>query len=319
VLLPDTTSSPRWVTADPTALAAACKKYNLVCDIQNANGSPATMKSLANQMLGKGVKALVVVNLDQASGAAIEKEAAKAGVIPIDYDRLTPGGGAAVYVSFNGVTVGQTQGKTLTQCPQVKGQKSVQYVDIDGAPTDNNAKLFAQGYDSVLSKKAGWTRVAKQTGNWDGPTAGRVFNQMLGGHPNIKAVMVANDTMAQAVITDLKRQSLAGRVAVGGQDATAGGLQNIMSGTQCFTIYKPSAKEAFPAMEAAAELINGATPKTNGTTKDDTTGNNVPSILATPVAITKANVALPINDGYTPKKSVCTGQYVSLCSKNGVK
>ena len=60
-----------------------------------------------------------------------------------------------VYVSFNGVTVGQMQGKTLTQCPQVKGPKSVQYVDIDGAPTDNNALLFAQGYDSVLSKHAG--------------------------------------------------------------------------------------------------------------------------------------------------------------------
>ena len=157
ILLPDTTSSPRWVTADPTALAAACKQYNLTCDIKNANGSPQTMKADAEQMEANGVKALVVVNLDQASGAAIEKEAAKQGVIPVDYDRLTPGGGAAVYVSFNNVTVGQVQGKTLTQCPQVKNQKSVQYVDIDGAPTDNNATLFAQGYDSVLGKTAGWT------------------------------------------------------------------------------------------------------------------------------------------------------------------
>jgi D-xylose transport system substrate-binding protein len=319
IILPDTTSSPRWVTADPAALAAACKKYNLTCDIKNANGSPSTMKSIAEQMEANGVKALVIVNLDQASGAAIEKEAAKQGVIPVDYDRLTPGGGAAVYVSFNGVTVGETQGKTLTQCPQVKGQKSVQYVDIDGAPTDNNAKLFAQGYDSVLSKTAGWTRVAKQTGNWDGPTAGRVFSQMLNKNPNIKAVMVANDTMAQAVITDLKSQNLVGKVAVSGQDATAGGLQNIMSGSQCFTIYKPSVREADPAMLAVAQLVNGQTPKTNSTTKDPVTGNQVPSILAPPIAITKANVSLPINDGYTPKKSVCTGQYVSLCTKNGVK
>ena len=211
-------------------------------------------------MEANGVKALVIVNLDQASGAAIEKEAAKQGVIPVDYDRLTPGGGAAVYVSFNGVTVGQVQGKTLTQCPQVKSQKSVQYVDIDGAPTDNNALLFAQGYDSVLGKTPGWTRVAKQTGNWDGPTAGRVFSQMLNKNPNIKAVMVANDTMAQAVITDLKSQNLVGKVAVSGQDATAGGLQNIMTGSQCFTIYKPSAKEAFPAMKAVAQLVNGQQP-----------------------------------------------------------
>jgi D-xylose transport system substrate-binding protein len=319
IILPDTTTSPRWVTADPQALAAACTKYNLSCDIKNANGSPATMKSIAEQMEANQVKALVIVNLDQASGAAIEKEASAAGVIPVDYDRLTPGGGAAVYVSFNGVTVGETQGKTLTQCPQVKGQSSVQYVDIDGAPTDNNAKLFAQGYDSVLSKTPGWTRVAKQTGNWDGPTAGRVFSSMLNKNPNIKAVMVANDTMAQAVITDLKSQNLTGKVAVSGQDATAGGLQNIMSGSQCFTIYKPSIREADPAMQAVAELVNGQTPKTNATTKDPTNGNEVPSILAPPIAITQANVAQPINDGYTPKKSVCTGSFASLCTKFGVK
>jgi D-xylose transport system substrate-binding protein len=320
IILPDTISSPRWVTADPQALAQACTKYNLSCDIKNANGSPNTMKSIAEQMESNGVKALVIVNLDQASGAAIEKEAAQKGVIPVDYDRLTPGGGAAVYVSFNGVTVGQTQGKTLTQCPQVKNLHTVQYVDIDGAPTDNNALLFAQGYDSVLSKQPGWTRVAKQTGNWDGPTAGRVFSSMLNKNPNIKAVMVANDTMAQAVITDLKSQNLTGKVAVSGQDATAGGLQNIMAGSQCFTIYKPSAKEAFPAMKAVAQLVNGQQPSdVNATTTDPVTKNKVPSILATPVAITKANVAQPINDGYTPKKSVCTGQYASLCTKNGVK
>jgi D-xylose transport system substrate-binding protein len=319
ILLPDTTSSPRWVTADPTALKQACQKYNLSCNIQNANGSPATMKSIAQQMEGTGIKVLVVVNLDQASGAAIEKQAAKAGVIPVDYDRLTPGGGAAVYVSFNNVSVGQVQGTTLTQCPQVKSLSKVQYVDIDGAPTDNNATLFAQGYDGVLGKKSGWTRVAKQTGNWDGPTAGRVFNQMLGAHPGIKAVMVANDTMAQAVITDLKRQNLNGKVAVSGQDATAGGLQNVMTGDQCFTIYKPSKLEADPAMQAVATLVNGGTPKTNGTVKDPTNGNQVPSILATPVAITKANVAQPINDGYTPKNTVCTGAYAALCTKFGVK
>jgi D-xylose transport system substrate-binding protein len=319
IILPDTTSSPRWVTADPSALGAACKQYNLSCDIKNANGNPTTMKSIAEQMEGNGVKALVIVNLDQASGAAIEKEATAKGVIPVDYDRLTPGGGAAVYVSFDNVKVGEVQGQTLTQCPQVKGQSKVDYVDIDGAPTDNNATLFAQGYDSVLSKTPGWTRVAKQTGNWDGPTAGKVFDKMFGSNPNIKAVMVANDTMAQAVVTDLKAQKLNGKVAVGGQDATAGGLQNIMTGNQCFTIYKASKLEAFPAMQAVAELVNGQTPKTNGTTVDPMTKNKVPSILATPVAITQANVSQPINDGYTPKASVCTGSFASLCTKFGVK
>lgn len=320
IILPDTTSSPRWVTADPTALKADCTKYNLDCNIQNADGSAAKMKTIAQQMEASKVKVLMIVNLDQASGAAIEQEAAKAGVITVDYDRLTPGGGAALYVSFDPVKVGVVQGTTLTQCPQVKSLKAVKYVDIDGAPTDNNAILFAKGYDSVLSKQPGWTRVAKQTGQWDAPTAGRVFNSMLGKTPDIKAVMVANDTMASAVITDLKRQGLNGKVAVGGQDATAGGLQAVMDGSQCFTIYKPSTAESAPAIQAIAQLANGQVPDTHGVTiQDPVTKKPVPSILATPIAITKANVAQPINDNYTPKSSVCTGAYASKCTAAGVK
>jgi D-xylose transport system substrate-binding protein len=320
IILPDTTSSPRWVTADPEALKANCQKVNLDCNIQNAGGSASKMQTIARQMESDKVKVLMIVDLDAASGAKIEQEAAKNGVIPVDYDRLTPGGGAALYVSFDNVKVGQTQGKALTQCPQVKGQKSVKYVDIDGAPTDNNATLFAQGYDSVLGKTAGWKRVAKQTGNWDAPTAGRVFSSMLGKNHDIKAVMVANDTMAGAVITDLKRQSLNGKVAVSGQDASAEGLQHIMDGDQCFTIYKPSTAEAEPAIAAIAQLANGQVPDTKGVTiQDPQTKKKVPAILATPVAITKANVAKPINDQYTPKKSVCTGKYVAKCQKAGVQ
>jgi len=320
IILPDTTSSPRWVTADPNALKAACTQYKLDCDIQNADGSAAKMKTIAQQMTAEKVKVLMIVDLDAASGASIEQQAAKAGVITVDYDRLTPGGGAALYVSFDNVKVGEVQGTALTQCPQVKGQKSVEYVDIDGAPTDNNATLFAQGYDSVLGKQPGWKRVAKQTGQWDAPTAGRVFNSMLGAHPNIKAVMVANDTMAGAVITDLKRSGLNGKVAVGGQDASAAGLQQILDGNQCFTIYKPSELEAQPAIKAIAQLANGQTPDTKGVTiEDPQTHQKVPALLATPIAITKANVAQPINDQYTPKNTVCTGSYVAKCTAAGVK
>jgi D-xylose transport system substrate-binding protein len=319
IILPDTTSSPRWVTADPDALKANCQKYNLDCNIQNAGGSASKMQTIARQMESQKVKVLMIVDLDAASGAKIEQEAAQNGVIPVDYDRLTPGGGAALYISFDNVKVGQLQGKTLTQCPQVKGQKSVKYVEIDGAPTDNNATLFKQGYDSVLSKQPGWTKVAEQTGQWDAPTAGRVFNSMLGKNKDIKAVMVANDTMAGAVVTDLKRQSLNGQVAVSGQDATAEGLQHIMDGDQCFTIYKPSTAEAAPAIKAIAQLANGQAPKTSTTVMDPQTKKKVPAILATPIAITKANVARPINDKYTPKNTVCTGKYASKCSKAGVQ
>lgn len=320
IILPDTQSSNRWVAADPQLLKQACKDNNLSCDIQNGNGSAAKQKTIAQQMAANKIKVLLLVNLDPASGAAIEQEATKNGIITVDYDRLTPKGGAALYVSFDNTKVGALQGKALTECSQVKGKSAVKYVDINGAPTDNNATLFKTGYDSVLSKTAGWKKVGDQTGEWKPEVATRVFNAFIQKNKDINAVMVANDTMAAAVIARLQDLNLAGKVAVSGQDAQASGLQYIMSGQQCFTIYKPSSGEAIPAIAAAAKLANGELPDTNGVTiEDPVTHKKVPAILAAPQVITKANVAKPINDGYTAKSQTCTGKYVALCKAAGVK
>jgi D-xylose transport system substrate-binding protein len=320
VLLPDTASSPRWVSADPTELKKQCTAYKLTCYIDNANGSATTQQSQAQALINAGVGVLLVVNLDSGSGKAIEALAQQHNVVTIDYDRLTDGGTASYYVSYDNVKVGEDQGTALTQCPQVKGKSTVNYVEIDGAPTDNNATLFAQGYNSVLSKQPGWKKLADQTGNWDPATAQTVFTTMLGQHHDINAVMVANDTMAQSVVNVLKSQGLAGRVAVSGQDATAGGLDNVMSGTQCFTIYKPVAGEADVAIKLASEILAGQKPTAPTTTKDPTNGREVPSYLANPTVITKANVALPVTDGYVTAAAVCpTPALVQLCNANGIK
>lgn len=320
IILPDRTTSNRWISTDPDALAERCKADNLDCDIQNANNSATTMATQADTMMNNGVKVLMLVNLDSASAAKIEQKAKAKNIITIDYDRLTLGGDASLYVSFDNVKVGELQGQTLTQCSQVKGKPSVNYVELNGAPTDNNATLFAQGYNGVLSKQAGWKKLADQSiANWDNTQAGITFTSMYQKNPDINAVMVANDGMAGPVVTALAKQKKAGAVAVSGQDATVEGLQRIMQGTQCFTIYKPSKGEAYPAVDAAAQLATGQLPKTTATVTDTQTGRKVPAILATPIAITQANVAEPINDGYTPKSTTCANTFAALCTKFGVK
>jgi D-xylose transport system substrate-binding protein len=320
IILPDTQSSQRWVTSDPDAMKAECAKVNLSCDIQNAQNDAGKMKTIAESMESNGIKVLMITNLDSGSGAAIEKEAQGKGITTIDYDRLTLGGGAALYISYDNVAVGKAQGTALVKCPQVTGKSAVNYVDVNGAPTDNNATLFKQGYDSVLSVTPGWKKEDDQSiAKWDNAVAGTTFTAMLRQHPNVNAVMVANDGMANSVISALKNQKLNTKVAVSGQDATAQGLQNIMTGDQCFSIYKPSSQEAVPAIDAMAQIVNGQVPTTTATIKDTTSGKDVPAILATPIPITKENVAQPINDGYTPKSQVCTGAYAALCTSNGVK
>ena len=319
VLLPDTASSPRWVSADPNEINKQCIAYKLTCYVDNANGSATTQQSQAQALINAGVGVLLITNLDPGSGKAIEALAQQHNVVTIDYDRLTAGGSASYYVSYDNVKVGADQGTALTQAAQVKGKSSVNYVEIDGAPTDNNATLFAQGYNSVLSQQPGWHKLADQTGNWDPATAQTVFTTMLGQHPDINAVMVANDTMAQSVINVLKAQGLAGKVAVSGQDATAGGLDNIMQGTQDFTIYKPVAGEADVAIKLASQILAGQKPTAPATTKDPTSGREVPSYLAAPTVITKANVALPVTDGYVTQASVCTtAALTKLCTANGI-
>jgi D-xylose transport system substrate-binding protein len=319
VLLPDTASSPRWNAADPNEIQKECVAYSLDCIIDNANGSATTQEQQAQAMFNAGVGVILLVDLDSASGATIEKEANQHGIVAIDYDRLTQGGTAAYYVSFDNVQVGKDQGTALTQCPEVASLTSVNYVDIDGAPTDNNATLFAEGYDSVLSAKSGWTRLDKQTGNWDPATAQSVFQKMLQAHSNINAVMVANDTMAQSVINVLSAQGLQGKVAVSGQDATVGGLDNIMTGDQCFSIYKPVAGEADVAVKLASEILKGQKPTAPTTLKDPSNGREVPSYLANPTVITKANVSKPVLDGYVTAASVCsTAALVTLCNANGI-
>jgi D-xylose transport system substrate-binding protein len=320
ILLPDTASSPRWVSADPNELSKQCIAYKLTCYVDNANNIASTQQAQAQALINAGVGVLLLTDLDPGSGKAIQSLAQQHNVVTIDYDRLTAGGSAAYYVSFDNVKVGEDQANALTQCSQVKGKSAVNYVEIDGAATDNNATLFAQGYNSVLSKQPGWKKLGDQSGDWDAQKAQTVFTTMLGQHPDINAVMVANDTMAQSVINVLKSQSLAGKVAVSGQDATAGGLDNVMAGTQCFTIYKPVAGEADVAIKLASQILAGQKPTAPATIKDPTSGRDVPSYLATPTVITKANVALPVTDGYVTSAAVCpTPALKTLCAANGIK
>jgi D-xylose transport system substrate-binding protein len=137
VLLPDTKSSVRWETQDRKYLDQAFTAAGVDHTIVNAQGDPATQASQADQAITNGAKVILLVDLDPGSGAAIIKKAHNQGVKVIDYDRLTLGGGADYYVSFNNETVGKLQGEGLVKCLQGKSNPVV--AELNGSPTDNNA------------------------------------------------------------------------------------------------------------------------------------------------------------------------------------
>src|SRR5436309_1629009 len=113
VLLPDTTSSARYVSFDAPYLTKAFQTAGFTqFKVDNAQGSASTMQTQAEADITSGASVLIVDPLDSGSGAAIENNAISKGVQVIDYDRLTKGGPAdRIYVSFDNVKVGQTIGK----------------------------------------------------------------------------------------------------------------------------------------------------------------------------------------------------------------
>jgi D-xylose transport system substrate-binding protein len=324
VLLPDTKSSVRWETADRPLLQQAFKAAGVPVEIQNAQGDKSTQQQQAEQAITNGAKVLLLVNLDSGSGAAIEANAKSQGVKVIDYDRLTLGGSADYYVSFDNVAVGKLQGQGLVDCLQKGGGPAKPKIaELNGSPTDNNATLFAQGYNSVLNPlyKAGKAvKVADQSvPDWDNQKALTIFEQMLQKESNkIDGVLAANDGLGNAAISAIKARKL-NQIPVTGQDATAEGIQNILAGDQCMTVYKAIKQEADAASKLAIALSKKQSPAAglvNGQSND--TKRQVPSVLLKPQAITKDNVNVVFDDGFLKKSDVCTGKYAQLCTAAGV-
>ncbi|MEU6078650.1 sugar ABC transporter substrate-binding protein [Micromonospora sp. NPDC047074] len=323
VILPDSKSSARWEGADRRFLEEAFKAAGVQYDIQNAQGDKSAFQTIADQMITNGVTALMIVNLDSGTGKAVLDKAKSQGVATIDYDRLTLGGSATYYVSFDNEVVGKLQGEGLSKCLTDKGAKNPVVAYLNGSPTDNNATLFKNGYDSVLKPKFDSKEYTKgpdqNVPEWDNAQAATIFEQMLtqtGG--KIDGVLAANDGLGNAAISVLKKNKLNGKVPVTGQDATPQGLQNILAGDQCMTVYKAIKEEAKAASDLAIAVAKGEKKETGQVVKDPEGGRDVPSVLLTPKLIFKENVKDVIADGYVTKDEVCAGAYAKLCADAGI-
>ncbi|HEX5196797.1 MAG TPA: substrate-binding domain-containing protein [Gaiellales bacterium] len=331
VLLPDTTTSTRYVQYDAPNLTKAFEAAGLSSSdfkITNAGGSVSTMQQQAEADITDGASVLLIDPLDPGSGAAIEKNAEAKGLKVIDYDRLVLGGPAdRYYVSFNNVQVGKLIGQGEISCINAWGVKNPNILIMDGDPTDNNAKLFAQGYNGVLAPKFAdgtYKKVGEPTGTWDPPTAQTLFEQQYTAHPNINAVVTPNDSNAAAVIAALKNKKIPPKTfPTTGQDAGLEGLQNILAGYQCGTVYKPYYLEAQAAAALALYLRAGQTPPStlvNSTTKDSTIGADVKSVYTPPTWVTVDNMNdTVVKDGTVTATQLCSGGFQSECSAAGIQ
>jgi D-xylose transport system substrate-binding protein len=315
-LLPDTKSSTRYTLFDAPYLKAAFSKAGVAASVLNALNDPQKQRSQAEQCLAQGAKVILLDQLTPASGIAITNLAISRGAKVIDYDRLVVGSKASYYVSFDNVRVGKLQGAGLVAGLKAKGKYSQKPVvsELNGDIKDNNAKLFKQGYDSVIGPLFKSGTFKKATGgdqwtDWDPIKGRRIFDQILARNGNkVDASIAANDGLAGAVISSLKAHGLK-PIPLTGQDATPTGVQFILAGWQSGTVYKSVRREANAAAAAAIAIVKGR--KVQGVNGKV---SGTPSILLTPVWVTKRNYKLLFKEGFLKRSQVCVGQYRKYCT-----
>jgi len=342
VILPDTTSSTRYVNFDAPYLNDAFADAGYTQSqfrIDNAQGSDATELNDATADINLGAKVLIMDPLDGPTGVAIAKLAESKGVTLISYDRATFQGTNTYYVSFDNQLVGQLIGKGFEDCIKAWNIKKPQvYVLNGGEDTDPNAISFATGYNKVVWGKAAKTVAAGTTNSlgyklvsenfapgWDNTKGGTIFQQAYTANPKINATIEANDGLANSVITVLKGAGVkAHTVPTTGQDATAQGMAWILEGYQCGSVYKAVYKEAQDAVALATILLAGDKPPAallNGTTTDPADSTiTEPASLLTPVWVTQRNMETTVvKDGFDTAATICAIAGASLCTKNGIQ
>lgn len=329
VLLPETTTSARYTSFDTPYLKKSFAMAGMPAGevfITNAQGSEATELTQAQADISQGATVLLMDPISSGVGASIETYAKSRGVKVIDYDRLTLGGSRDFYVSFDNVKVGKLIGEGMVACLKDWHVAKPQLLVMRGAPTDNNATLFAEGYNSILQPyfaSGKFVKVAEPAGTWDPSVALTTFQEQFTAHPNINAVVMPNDDVANAVISYLRTLHVPPRrFPTTGQDATLTGMQNVLSGYQCGSVYKPIYLEAQAAAALAIYLRAGKQPPkglVNGTTMDTTTKQPVPSSLLTPIWVTPKNMAATVvKDGFVPAAKLCAGGLSSDCKAAGI-
>jgi len=176
---------------------------------------------------------------------------------------------------------------------------------------------------SKFASGGGWTDVANPAGTWDPPTALSEFTQAYTAHKGVNAALIPNDENGAPIIHYLQGQGIKAKTfPTTGQDATLTGLQNILNGYQCGTVYKPIYLEAQAAAALAVYLRAGETPSSalvNGSTQDTTAKVAVPSVLLIPTWVTTSNMnSTVIADKFVPASQLCTGTYKAECTAAGI-
>jgi D-xylose transport system substrate-binding protein len=317
-LLPESKTA-RYETQDRPLFEKKVKALCSGCEIlySNADQDASKQQQQAEAALTQGAKVMVLDPVDGAAAATIVKQANAKGVPVISYDRLLLNSKPDYYVQFDSNSVGKIQGKALSD--KLGGKGTI--VMINGAPTDNNAKLFKSGAHSVLDKTG--IKIAKEydTPDWSPDKAQSEMEQAITavGKGNFQGVYAANDGTAGGAIAAMKSAGInPSTIPTTGQDAELAAIQRILAGDQYMTVYKQVKPLADKAAEWAVALVQGQKPTASEKVNNGAVDVPTATLNVTPVTADKVKDTV-IKDGYWKASDVCTGAYKSACAKYGIQ
>ena len=288
----------RW-TRDRDFFIAAAEKQGAKVFVQSADASEQRQISQIENLISRGVDVLVIVPFNATVLNNTIKEAKKAGIKVLSYDRLILNADIDAYISFDNEKVGEMQAEGV-----VKLQPKGNYYLLGGAPTDNNAKMLREGQMKVLKPyiDKGDIKVVGQqwVKDWSASEALSIVENALTANNNkIDAIVASNDGTAGGAIQALAAQKLAGKVPVSGQDADLAAVKRVIAGTQAMTVYKPLKTIASEAAKLAIQLARNEKPAYNSSY--DNGLKKVSTVLLKPTPLTKANVNILVDDGFYTK------------------
>jgi D-xylose transport system substrate-binding protein len=220
------------------------------------------------------------------------------------------------------VKQGRIQAQTLLDKLGSADGKSI--VMVNGAPTDPSAGDYKKGAHQVFDKSG--VKIAKEfdTPDWSPDKAQLEMEQSITalGKDGFVGAYSANDGMAGGMIAAMKSAGIdpSTRPITGG-DSEAAAIQRILIGEQYSTIYLAIKQQAETSAQLAVAAAQGKDAPA-GMVEDevDNGAKQVPSVLLSPIAVTKDNITdTVIKDGFLTAAEICTGPYKAACEEAGIE
>jgi len=258
--------------------ASHADEYELIVNGIKDERDLARQVSLVEEMVTQGVDALVIAPADSKALVTVLKRASDAGIAVVNIDnRLDPevvasAGLEAPFVGPDNRKGARAVGNVLA----AKLQPGDPVAILEGVRTADNAVQRRLGFEGAM-KAAGMEIVDSQSAEWEMDLANRVASAMLSEHPDLKALLCSNDSMALGALAAVKAAGREGQVLIVGFDNISAIQEAIKNGEVLATADQHAGELAVYGIEYALQIVReGLEPGDRETPVDVVTAERVP-------------------------------------------